>query len=196
MSWFAVYTEPLKEHFASKMLSFFGFRDNRVFFPHIPEWQGLGTRYSHLVRRAYYPRYVFVDCIHDDAISELGGIWLIPGVVGVVKGTSRMPFRIPEKALEPVFAISDGDGAVHIQTAPRSKYGALKGHRVKIVEGNPLWGLVATIAEVDELRASVVIKMLGAEREVSVPVDFVGEPLSEGNNLGVGSSDARFMGCA
>lgn len=177
MSWFALYTEPLREEFAQGWLKAWGYT---VFYPHIPQWQGLSTNRSRLVKKPYFPRYLFVDCYHDDHMSALGGIWMVPGVVGAVKGTDRSPMTIPEEALQPLFDKSDHLGAVQVSEAPAPLYALYKGNRVKIAEGNPLWGMVAEIEDVDGRR--IVATMSGLFGRVMIAPDMVGEVLTAPQN--------------
>ena len=147
MDWYALFCEPSKERMASDFIS----REEpklTTFFPHTLEWQGLGTAFAHLVHRAYYPRYLFA---YGD-LSDLNGCWYWPGVIGVVRSTDRIPFRIAQEALQPVLDKTDHLGSVHEIPASRVKYGLLGGHVGKTMtfgEGTPLWNMVATIAAVD-----------------------------------------------
>ena len=186
MTWYALYCEPQREALAARMLAAIGGFHGRVFFPHVLECNDRGRQST----RAYYPRYLLIDAHDSETMTELCGLWLIPGVIGVVKGTSRMPHAVPGGMLQPLFDIADPLGAIHVQESPRSRYGLLRGNRVKLAEGSCLWGLVATVSEVDGLRASVVLHMLGADREVSVPVEFVGDGETLDNNRDCRSSDA------
>jgi transcription antitermination factor NusG len=180
MTWFALYTEPLKETFARDCLRMAGFEN--VFYPHIPEWQGLSKQRARLINKPYFPRYLFVDCIDDGHYySELTGIWLIPGVIGPVKGTDRKPLGIPHKALQPLLDRADPLGAVQVSEAPPPRYALYRGNRVKVAEGNPLWGLVATIEDVDGKR--IVATMSGLFGRVMIAPDQVGEVLT-GDNTG------------
>jgi transcription antitermination factor NusG len=134
------------------------------------------------VHKPYFPRYLFVDCVHDSLFSELGGIWLVPGVIGPVKGTDKEPARIAQEALQPLLDRSDHLGAVQVSEAPAPLYALYKGNRVKIAEGNPLWGMVAEIVDVDGRK--IIATMSGLFGRVMVSPDQVGDVVTEPKNEG------------
>lgn len=165
--WYAVYCEANREDLAARMLRKWAYE---VFFPHEPEWRGLGSG-GYLVNRAYYPRYLFVHA----PLMAFANVGTVPGVIGLVRSTDRMPFRIAQEAVDAIKSICDPLGAVHVSEAPRSQYGRLRGKLVQIAESSPFWGLVATVIAVSGLRCKVITHMLGSEREITLPVDQVAE---------------------
>jgi transcription antitermination factor NusG len=179
MTWFALYTEPQKETFARDCLRMAGFEN--VFYPHIPEWQGLSKQRARLINKPYFPRYLFVDCIENKQFSMLCGVWMVPGVIGPVKGTDRLPHEVPGSILQPLLDRSDPLGAIQVSEAPAPRYALYRGNRVKVAEGNPLWGLVATIEDIDGKR--IVATMSGLFGRVMIAPDQVGEVLT-GDNAG------------
>lgn len=172
MTWFAVYTEPQREQFARERLEAEGIT---VFYPHIPAWIGLSSHKARLVYRPYFPRYLFVDAVDDDNMTQLGGLWLVPGVIGPVKSTNGRPFRIAQKALQPLLDLADVLGAIHAYEAVAPQYRLHRGNRVKIAEGNPLRGMVATVEDVDGDRIAATIS--GLFGRVMIAPDMVGEVL-------------------
>lgn len=191
MTWFALYTEPQREAYARDHLKRCGYT---VFYPHIPEWVGLSSNRARLRHRPYYPRYLFVDAIHDDQQSNLVGIWLVPGVIGPVRGTDQMPHSIAEERLQPLFDICDVLGAAHVPEAPKPLWGLDKGNKFKMAEGNPLWGLVATIEDVDGKHLIATID--GLIGRVMIAPDQVGEVLDRRKNGDAQPNSAAHRACA
>ena len=146
MDWYAIYTEPAKESYANEQLKA---RRFDTLFPHTLDWIGIKTAAARLVRKAYYPRYLFVNTVP----ICLAQVKDCPGVVGIVRSTDRMPFRIAQEAVQGILDKTDVLGCIHEIPSSRSKYGPLrrKGDRVHLdlPENNPLWNLAVTIADVD-----------------------------------------------
>lgn len=167
-SWYAAFCEPQKEPLANDQLVRRGFE---TLFPHFTEWRGLGGNRTRIVRKAYYPNYLFVlaDSLCLSQIPET------PGVMYLLHGADTMPVRLPQAFMDWLWSKVDHLGTVHVPTASRSKFGALRGKRVQVTEGNPFWGLIGTVLDVDGDAAKVILKMLGADREVRLRVAEVDE---------------------
>ena len=185
MTWFALYTEQQREEFARDRLKANGYS---VFYPHIPQCGYRGRMWN----KPYYPRYLFVDCVHDWTMSELIGIWMIPGVIGPVRSTCGMPYRIRREALQPLFDVTDHLGAVHVPEAPKPLYGLQKGNRVKLAEGNAFWGMVAEVQSVDN--DTIIGTIDGLIGRVMIAPDQVGEVLTGAKNGG--AKPSAYAACA
>jgi len=156
MDWYAIFTEPSKERYANEQLKA---RKFTTLFPHVLEWVGLKTPMARLVHKAYYPRYLFVQT----EMICLAQVKDCPGVTSIVRSTDRMPFKVPLEAIQAVQDKTDVLGTVHEIPASRVKGGLYRGHRgdkVRFAENNPLWNLVATIADVDGYTLTATLGML------------------------------------
>jgi transcription antitermination factor NusG len=106
--------------------------------------------------------------------DKLFRIGEVPGVIGVVRSTDREPFRIAHEAVQAILDKTDPSGAIHEIPASRVKYGPLRGKRgdtVQFAENNPLWNLVATIADVDGENITAILGRL----KVRLKSDHIGK---------------------
>ena len=175
--WYAVYTEPSNENYANEQLRS---RRFNTLFPHTLDWFGIKTAAARLVRRAYYPRYLFVN---TDPLC-LATVQDCPGVCGIVRSTDRMPFPVDQEAVQAILDKTDCLGLIHEIPSSRVKYGPLRAHRgdrvqLDLPENNPLWNLAVTIADVDGEEITATLGRL----KVRLRSDQIGKLESRGTTV-------------
>jgi len=171
--WFAVMTQAGQEAHAERHLRKRGFW---VFYPHqrVKERRGR-NKLLEIVDRPLFSRYVFVALRHPNETFE--AVDTTYGVATVVRRSfSKEPLQIPTPVMDALIEIADAEGLVPSDKPPHWFKGR-EGDTVELVDEEPYFGLVARIASISELdakgRIRVFLRMLGAEREVDVPLQAV-----------------------
>jgi transcription antitermination factor NusG len=170
LDWYAIYTVAGEESDAERFLR----KRWRTFFPHTTEWIGLKTRRSKLVRRAWFPTYLFLAAERAElgqAICDEAKCW---GVRGLVAMPGQEPYPIPERFMMRLMAKADPLGCMHVKEPKEPPAFAGKvGDRVNILEGHYLWNFQAVVRAVegDELVIELDRPMLG-KSEATIPARY------------------------
>lgn len=184
--WFAVYATTGRESDADRFLA----KRFRTFFPHTTEWAALrNSRRSKLVRRAWFPSYLFVAADAGDLHLAVCEEARCHGVRGLVAAPGCEPFPIPLRFMLKLMSKADPLGCMHVKEPPEPPAFAGKvGDRVNILEGHYLWNFQAVVRAVegDELVIELDRPMLG-KSEATIPARFAevicaGSPASASHN--------------
>lgn len=173
MTWYAVHTRPSREQDASTYLRRQGYR---TWYPFIREKRWIG-RAPHRRReerdRPLFSRYIFVELskptqsLYD--VNETYGVSTVVHIAGE-------PLEIPGGVIDELMARTDEIGMVH-QEKPPHWFQGKPGDQVQLVDELPYNGLIARLASLQYLdnrgEISIFLNMLGAEREITVPVTAV-----------------------
>ncbi len=165
LHWFALYVQPSAERAVTDELNSLGLE---CFFPFTSEWVNTSQRdRSKLVRRAYFPRYVFVRVRHADlhAARDIHGVCYVVSM----GGASSEVLTIPDLVMAHMMRVATPTGEILIGKAKKKRF--RKGELLKITEeGSPLLGMLLTFVSGSAIiSAELVEKGL----KVSVPLEYV-----------------------
>ena len=178
-NWYAVHLRPMTEKAVSKRIRQQGIL---TFFPfeRVRKRQKLPNRDQYKIKIKDYPLlpgYIFVLCNETDlfAINET------PGVLNVVRPPNQDPLPIPDAVMSALFCRTDHADLVREEdrTTRRHDFDGQIGDIIRFKEETPYNGLVAAIKSLDRLdsrnKIIVSLQMLGAERDIPVPSEVIGE---------------------
>ena len=164
MDWFVVRTEPQHELAASALLG--------GYCPTVRGMRRVRGRVTE-VTSAMLPGYVF-------AAGDGGTVLRVrnPGSYAAgsmrVLGVGGMPQVVRDDVINAVRQVEREVAALPVWE--RSKFRI--GQSVRLGEGSPMAGMIGTLTAVRNAVARVKLRMLGGEREVSVPLGMIEIPAS------------------
>jgi len=160
LRWFVVQSRPHKELFASRNLANQGFR---VFLPQLRKSIRSARRVRE-VERPLFPRYLFVEMdLHRQGWRSILGTY---GVTRLVMEGPR-PLPAPRGLVEGLIARSDAYSVVDLSLS------LTPGQSVELLSG-PFAGKIGALVELEGAeRVRVLLEILGAKREISVPAGAV-----------------------
>ncbi len=165
LHWFALYVQPSTERAVTDELNSMGIE---CFFPFTSQWVGTSQRNrTKLVRRAYFPRYVFVRVRHID----LHDVRDVRGVCYVVSmgGASSEVLTIPDLVMAHMMRVATPSGEILMGKARKKRF--RKGELLRITEeGNPLVGMLLTFVSGS---AIITAELVEKGLRLSVPIEYV-----------------------
>ena len=151
--WFVCHTKPRQEARAVENLDRQGYS---IWLPQVPAWQRSKT-----VLVPLFPRYLFLRPAH--AQQSIAPVRSTLGVLGLVRFGIE-PATIRESTLTRLRAVECA-----LREAGFASYAPFReGDRVSVVSG-PFKGMEGLISKVAEERVTVLMTLLGREREVDLP---------------------------
>ena len=164
MSWYAFRVEPQKEFAAQEIVNRHGFR---AVVPH--EFRILRGRAAK--RRAqtkiypYVVGYVFVEIRHPPNWYQMFSMRCLKSVVG----SGGQPTPIPQAGIDRLLRLT-GQSTPHVLSRNTRRASFVPGDTVRIADG-PFTGFEGRVETVHGAKARMVFEMLGAMRDVDVPLD-------------------------
>lgn len=177
-AWYAVYTAPRAEYLADRTLRALGYK---TFFPHTVELVQQSKRKSRFVKVAYLSNYLFVAFrperrhlesayqVNNAVVDEDGRKKASLVMAGTDANGDKAPFPIPMSVMNPLMELCDhvSGQVIFVQDVPRTKWNWAVGDRVRIAEGNALFGLFAAVEEIfdngESLRVRLERSLLGKD---------------------------------
>ena len=164
MSWYAFRVEPQKEFAAQEIVNRHGFR---AVVPH--EWRFIrGANAKRRSKTKIYPYvigYVFVEIEHPPNWYLMFSMHCLKSVVG----SGGQPTPIPRQAIDGLLRLT-GQSIPHVLSRNTRRASFVPGDNVRIAEG-PFTGFEGRVETVHGAKARMVFEMLGAMRDVDVPLD-------------------------
>ena len=155
MDWFVVRTKARQELRAIHHLEEQGFK---VYCPQIPKYNGLKEVVG---MQVLFPGYCFVQ----SGEVSIASIRSTPGVIGLVSfGPQGTPAALAPAALEAIHLVK----AFHCEKVSSLKAGGA----VRLIEG-PFKGLKGLYSKRSKDRVEVLLKLLGQQRRILVPLHQV-----------------------
>jgi len=162
VSWYAVYTKPRQEHIAKDNL------DRQSYEAYLPLMRARRKRRGKWVEtiEPMFSRYVFIRL--ELGTTSVASVRSTRGVSGLVQfGNTLVP--VPESFMSVLSQTVDAETGVHTPE-PNLLH---EGDNVVLTDG-PLADLHGIFkADDGDARAIILLKLLGAETEVAVPVEQV-----------------------
>jgi transcriptional antiterminator RfaH len=162
VNWYAVYTKPQQEHLARENL------ERQSFETYLPLMRSRRQRRGKWVNtiEPMFARYLFIRL--EPGVTSVASVRSTRGVSGLVKfGNNVVP--VPESLVSLLMSTSDRETGVHTTELNLLK----EGDKVVLTDG-PLANLQAIFRAADgDARAIILLKLLGQETEVAVPMDQI-----------------------
>ena len=162
MSWYVVYTKPRQEHIAQENL------ERQSFEAYLPLMRARRKRRGKWVEtiEPMFSRYLFIRL--EPGTSNVASVRSTRGVSGLVQfGNTLVP--VPESFMSVLLQTADAETGVHTPELNLLQ----EGDTVVLTDG-PLADLHGIFKAADgDARAIIMLKLLGAETEVAVPVKQV-----------------------
>ena len=159
MSWYAVYTKPRQEHIARENL------ERQSFETYLPLMQASRKRRGKWVDtiEPMFSRYIFIRL--EPGTTSVASIRSTRGVTGLVQfGDNLVP--VPESFVSALLQAADAESGVHVPEPNLLK----EGDSV-VLTGGPLADLHGIFKAADgDARAIILLRLLGVETEVAVPI--------------------------
>ena len=159
VNWYAVYTKPRQEHIAQENL------ERQSFEAFLPLMRTSRKRRGKWVETVepMFSRYLFIRL--EPGITSVASVRSTRGVTGLVhSGNTLTP--VPESFMSILLQTADAETGVH---APEPNL-LQEGDTVVLTDG-PLANLHGIFKAADgDARAIILLKLLGTETEVAVPV--------------------------
>lgn len=172
-TWHALYCEPQRELFARDRLIEQGVE---VFCPYERTVKrksvaGRPGQYrTYKVDVPVYAPYIFANTDQFLLVKN------IPGVINIV-GICGMPLNVPDKVIDKLKSIVDEKGLVEKDVSkPSFWFEGRIGDQFEFSHDSPLAGFIGTIASVEKLdegEIKALVRMLGGELDVVVPLSTV-----------------------
>lgn len=156
--WYVCHTKPRQEARAVENLDRQGYL---IWLPQMPAWQRRKT-----VLIPMFPRYLFLRPAHEQ--QSIAPVRSTLGVLGLVRfGVEAATVR--ECTLNELRGIE-----ATLREAEFESYAPFKaGDRVRVMAG-PFMGLEGLVSRIAEERVSVLMTLLGREREIELPAADLG----------------------
>lgn len=162
MNWYAVYTKPRQEHIAKENL------ERQSFEVYLPLMRASRKRRSKWVETTepMFSRYLFIRL--EPGTTNVASVRSTRGVTGLVQsGNTLVP--VPESFVSVLLQTADAETGVHMPERNLLQ----EGDTVVVTDG-PLANLQGIFKAADgDARAIIMLKLLGTETEVAVPVKQV-----------------------
>lgn len=162
MSWYAVYTKPRQEHIARENL------ERQSFEAYLPLMRARRRRRSKWVEtiEPMFSRYLFIRL--EPGTTSVASVRSTRGVTGLVQfGNTLVP--VPEGLMSILLQTADAETGVHTPEPNLLQ----EGDSVVLTDG-PLASLHGIFKAADgDARAIILLKLLGTETEVVVPVEQI-----------------------
>ena len=162
MSWYAVYTKPRQEHIALENL------ERQSFEAYLPLMRARRRRRGKWVEtiEPMFSRYLFIRL--EPSTTSTASIRSTRGVTSVVRfGNTLVP--VPDGFMSILLETADAKTGIH---APEP--GLLQEGDTVVFTDGPLADLDGVFKAADgDARAIILLKMLGTDSEVAVPVEQV-----------------------
>lgn len=159
MSWYPVYTKPRQEHIARENL------ERQSFDAYLPLMRARRKRRGKWVEtiEPMFSRYLFVRL--EPGTTSVASIRSTRGVTGLVQsGNTLVP--VPESFMSILLQTADAETGVHTPEPSLLQ----EGDAVVFTDG-PLANLHGIFKAADgDARAIIMLKLLGTDTEVAVPV--------------------------
>lgn len=185
MTWYCVHTRPQMEAKASEYLRRQGYR---AWFPFTREkrnWQQGSKRVFATFDRPFFSRYIFVELSRPgQSLYEVDETFGVATVVKRPYNRRDDPLELEERALPippgviaELMARTDDEGLV-IQERPPHWFKGQPGDELELKDDpSGLYGLRVKLASLQGLdersEIRIFVTMLGAEREIPIPVERV-----------------------
>jgi transcriptional antiterminator RfaH len=167
MNWFCYVSRPRAERDAGAAIAALGYQ---VYVPLEKRIVGRPKAKARVVERALFPRYGFVQ--FDPYSDPWGEIIDADGVVDILHNGDN-PSAVPDAAIEHLMLATDM--GLFDFTKPKQNSIMKAGARVRITDG-PFAGFVARVIQARAAdRIKVLLRWLGAEREMTVPLSALRE---------------------
>jgi transcription antitermination factor NusG len=160
--WYCVVTNPRCELRAAASV------EARGIGPYLPMLDRVARRGTRMVdvRLPLFPRYLFIAVVRDGQFYDLRSC---DGVYGVLRNDGR-PVEVP---LRIIAELQSAEAQGVFDWRPKNATAFAPGSPVRLI-GWPGGTIVAEIIrQTSTRRVDVLLRMLGAERRVSVPIDQV-----------------------
>ena len=162
MSWYPVYTKPRQEHIARENL------ERQSFEAYLPLMRARRKRRGKWVEtiEPMFSRYLFIRL--EPGTTSVASVRSTRGVSGLVQSGSALT-PVPESFMSALVQTADAESGVHTPEPNLLQ----EGDAVVLTDG-PLANLHGIFKAADgEARAIILLKLLGTETEVAVPVKQV-----------------------
>lgn len=164
MTWYAFRTEPQREYASQEIVNRHGFK---AVVPY--EWRSI-RRSRHIKRRDAkpYPKfvgYIFIEVTHPPNWYQMFSMHCLKSVVGF----DGRPTPIPQAAIDRLL-LQQGESMPHVLSRNTRRASVMPGDAVRVFEG-PLKGYEGRVEEIRGAKARMFVEMLGARREIDVPIE-------------------------